>query len=454
MAKPQSKTDKNAHFACVHYAGIVSYNVTGWLEKNKDPVNDTVVDVLKNSANALLVHLWRDHPGQPLEAPKEEGKKKKKGGGGKTVSSVFLADLVRLMATLHATEPHFIRCIVPNTHKKPLEVETPLIMHQLTCNGVLEGIRICMRGFPNRMLYPDFKARYQILGAAEIANATDNKTGAYALLDKIEFSRERYRLGHTKVFFRAGALAGLEEARDEIVLKLVRYLQGQCFKHIKGKVYQKRYDQRELMKVVQRNFRKYQSLRNWGWFIIIQKTKPLIGQINLEEELRMLEEKAENTWGEYKKQVDTKAKLEEENVSAKEEIKALMKQLESEQGNLSQYTEKQAKMSAQKADMEVQLSDAGKKLAQMEVARQEETAVKKALEADNMVIKKDIEDLELAIQKLEQEKTNRDHIMRSLNDEIANQDEVINKLNKEKKHAGESSAKSAEDLQSAEDKVS
>merc|ERR1712228_171297 len=128
FAKPQSKTDKNAHFACVHYAGIVSYNVTGWLEKNKDPVNDTVVDVLKNSANALLVHLWRDHPGQPLEAPKKEGKKKKKGGGAKTVSSVYLVQLAELMGTLHSTEPHFIRCIVPNTHKQPLETECPLIM--------------------------------------------------------------------------------------------------------------------------------------------------------------------------------------------------------------------------------------------------------------------------------------------------------------------------------------
>merc|ERR1712062_553523 len=64
FAKPQTKTDKNAHFAVIHYAGTVSYNVTGWLEKNKDPVNDTVVDCLKRSGNALLVHLWRDHPGQ------------------------------------------------------------------------------------------------------------------------------------------------------------------------------------------------------------------------------------------------------------------------------------------------------------------------------------------------------------------------------------------------------
>merc|ERR1711997_1137162 len=112
-------------------------------------------------------------------------KKKKKGGGAKTVSSVYLVQLNDLMHTLHSTEPHFIRCIVPNTHKQPGGVEPELIMHQLTCNGVLEGIRICMRGFPNRMLYPDFKSRYQILGAAEIANAKDNKEGVYALMDKI-----------------------------------------------------------------------------------------------------------------------------------------------------------------------------------------------------------------------------------------------------------------------------
>ena len=147
--KPQSKTDKNAHFAISHYAGIVSYNVTGWLEKNKDPVNDSVVEILKSTSSVpLLVHLWRDHPGQPTTAPKDDGKKKKK-GGGKTVSSVYLVSLIELMSTLHSCEPHFVRCLVPNTHKKPGDVEPPLIMHQLTCNGVLEGIRICMRGFPN-----------------------------------------------------------------------------------------------------------------------------------------------------------------------------------------------------------------------------------------------------------------------------------------------------------------
>merc|ERR1719402_2120225 len=451
--KAKSETDKNAHFACVHYAGTVSYNVTGWLEKNKDPVNETVVEILKNGSNVLMVHLWRDHPGQPTEVKKDEGKKKKKGGGGKTVSSVYLVSLTELMTTLHSCEPHFVRCLVPNTHKKPGEVEPPLIMHQLTCNGVLEGIRICMRGFPNRMLYPDFKMRYAILGATEINSSSDNKVATYALMDKISFPRERYRLGHTLVFFRAGALAGLEEARDDIVIKLVRMLQGQAYKHIKTKIYEKKRDQRELIKVAQRNFRKYLAMRDWGWFVIIQKTRPLIGMPNPEEELRLLEEKANATYGVYNEKLDTKEKLLAENQIIEDEKKALLKQIESEQGNVSQYHEKQAKISAQKADLEIELIKAQDNLVKAEQQRAQVTNEKKELEQETATIKKDIADVEMVIQKLEQEKTNRDHTIKSLHDEITNQDEIINKLNKEKKHISENSAKSSEDLQGASDKV-
>merc|ERR1712036_212755 len=437
----------------IHYAGIVSYNVTGWLDKNKDPVNDTVADILKNGSNELMKVCWADHPGQPLEAPKEEKKKKKK-GGGKTVASVYLVQLAELMTTLHSTEPHFIRCIVPNTHKQPLVVETELIMHQLTCNGVLEGIRVCMLGFPNRMLYRDYKARYQVLGAEILATAASDKDGVFALMDKIAFEREKFRCGHTMVFFRAGALAALEEARDGIVLKLVRWLQGEAFGRIRRRAYQKKADQRELMKVIQRNFRKYMVLRSWGWFVIIQKTKPLVGQQNPEQELAELEEKANAKYGAYEDALKTKARLQEENVAAKEEIQALIKQFEAEQGNMSQYTDRQAAATAEKTRLEGVLVETGNLLVQMQQSREDATGEKKELEAENMVIKKDIEDLELAIQKLEQEKTNRDHNIRSLNDEIANQDEVINKLNKEKKHVAENNPKAAEDLQSAEDKVS
>merc|ERR1711876_58580 len=378
MAKAKSATDPHAHFAIIHYAGTVSYNVTGWLDKNKDPVNDTVVDVLKRGTCELMKTVWADHPGQ--SAPPDEGKKKKKKGGGKTVSSVYLVQLAELMGTLNITEPHFIRCIVPNTHKKPLETECPLIMHQLTCNGVLEGIRVCMLGFPNRIRYCDYKMRYMILGASHLANASNDKEGVKSLMTAINFEAEKYRCGHTMVFFRAGALAALEEARDGIVLKLVRWMQGEVYGRVKRAAFQKKSDQRELMKVIQRNFRKYMTLRTWGWFIIIQKTKPLVGQCNPEQELAMLEELAITKFGAYEEQLKTKAKLGEENELIKEETKALIKQIEVEQGNLSQYTDQQDRALKLKADFENQLVAAGQKLVQMEEERIAATADKKVLE--------------------------------------------------------------------------
>merc|ERR1719150_1929104 len=230
-------------------------------------------------------------------------------------------------------------------------------------------------------------------------------------------------------------------------------IQGEVLKRVRGRAYAQKRDQRELIKVAQRNFRKYMSMREWGWFIIIQKTRPLVGMPNPEEELRLLEEQANAVYGKYEEQVKTKERLLEENETIKEEKKALLGQLEKKQGNLSVYHEKQAKCTAQIAGLETDLAAAQEKLVQREAARQDAMQDKKVLEQEVVAIKKDIDDINVAIQKLEQEKTNRDHTIKSLNDEIANQDEVINKLNKEKKHISENAAKSQEDLQVAEDKV-
>jgi len=159
--KPAKPGCIEAHFAIVHYAGTVPYNITNWLEKNKDPLNDTVVDQFKKGNNALVCEIFADHPGQ--SGGKEEaggkGGKRGKGSGFQTVSALYREQLNGLMRTLNSTSPHFIRCIIPNETKSPGVIDSHLVMHQLTCNGVLEGIRICRKGFPNRMIYPDFKYR-------------------------------------------------------------------------------------------------------------------------------------------------------------------------------------------------------------------------------------------------------------------------------------------------------
>merc|ERR1712109_71218 len=130
-----------------------------------------------------------------------------------------------------------------------------------------------------------------------------------------------------------------------------------------------------------------------------------------------------------------------------------MGQLAEEQGNISVYTDRQTKATATKVQAEGELKEAQAVLSSEESSRVALAAEVKAHSGSVGVVKKEIEDIELAITKVEQEKGNRDHTIKVLQDEIAEQDEVINKLNKEKKHLSATQAKSAEDLIAAEEKV-
>merc|ERR1719206_1658166 len=104
-------------------------------------------------------------------------------------------------------------------------------------------------------------------------------------------------------------------------------------------------------------------MRDWGWFIIIQKTRGLIGLPNPEEELRLLEEKANATYGEYQAALNTTANLEGQMGDLKDGISALLKRLSEEQGNISVYTDRQAKALTVKGETEVELAAQQKVLA-------------------------------------------------------------------------------------------
>merc|ERR1712156_1247189 len=425
LKKQPGSKDKNAHFALAHYAGIVNYNITDWLTKNKDQCNDTVVDQLKKCDNQLVVYLFRDHPGQPEEVVKE--KKKGKDAGPKTfktVSSAFRAQLDALLTTLNSTDPHFIRCIVPNNHKTPLLLDSALVMHQLTCNGVLEGIRICRRGFPNRTVYLDFKHRFIIIKPKEVyACGTDLKAAAKVILESIESVNDRWRLGHTKVFFRAGTVGTIEEVRDECIKAILNYIQALCRGYLGRKQYKIEMFKKSMIPVMQRNFKKYLFFRDWTWFYLLNATKRFIGQEDVEAVIAKLEEEAAIACSAYDKEVTERDRLNGEITQMTQDKKDMLHQIEQEQGDLSSYQKDLATATTAKAE---------KKLADTEAKRNDMMDKKRKFENDLSSFRKDIDDLNMSIQKADQEKTNRDHTIRNLNDEIAHQDELINKLTKEK----------------------
>ncbi|XP_049529676.1 myosin heavy chain, muscle isoform X18 [Anopheles darlingi] len=451
--RPPKPGCQAGHFAIGHYAGCVSYNITGWLEKNKDPLNDTVVDQFKKGTNALVVEIFADHPGQSADPAASKGGRGKKGAGFATVSSSYKEQLNNLMTTLKSTQPHFVRCIIPNEMKTAGVVDAHLVMHQLTCNGVLEGIRICRKGFPNRMMYPDFKLRYLILAPAAMQAESEGKKAAEKCFEAIGLDPDSYRIGHTKVFFRAGVLGQMEEFRDERLSKIMSWMQAWCRGYLSRKEFKKMQEQRVSLEIVQRNLRKYLKLRTWAWWKLWQKVKPLLNVSRVEDQIAKLEEKATKAQEAFEKEEKMRKELEALNSKLLAEKTALLDSLSGEKGALQEYQEKAAKLTAQKNDLENQLRDTQERLAQEEDARNQLFQTKKKLEQEIGGQKKDAEDLELQIQKIEQDKASKDHQIRNLNDEIAHQDELINKLNKEKKMQGEVNQKTAEELQAAEDKV-
>ncbi|XP_074106347.1 myosin heavy chain isoform X12 [Cotesia typhae] len=452
--KPPKPGQQAAHFAIGHYAGNVPYNITGWLEKNKDPLNDTVVDQFKKSSNKLLIEIFADHPGQSGDGGKDaKGGRGKKGGGFSTVSSSYKEQLNNLMTTLRATQPHFVRCIIPNEMKQAGVIDSHLVMHQLTCNGVLEGIRICRKGFPNRMMYPDFKLRYMILAPQAMTEETDPKKAAQKCFDACGLDPDLYRIGHTKVFFRAGVLGQMEELRDERLSKIVSWMQAYMRGYLARKDFKKLQEQRLALQVVQRNLRRYLKLRTWPWWKLWQKIKPMLNATRIEDELAELQERARTAQENFEREEKMRKELEVLNAKLLTEKTDLLRQLDGEKGSLTEYQERAIKLAAQKMDLESQLLDVSERLQQEEDTRNNLFQNKKKLDQEISGLKKDIEDLELAIQKSEQDKATKDHQIRNLNDEIAHQDELINKLNKEKKNQSEINQKTAEELQAAEDKV-
>merc|ERR1712142_696011 len=192
------------HFEIWHYAGVVGYNVTDWLQKNKDPLNNSVVALFKASELPTLRELWASYT-SPDEAAKSggggKGGKRQKGGSFQTVSALHRESLGRLMTNLRSTQPHFVRCIIPNEIKKPGYMEWNLVLHQLRCNGVLEGIRICRKGYPSRVMYEEFAKRYVILHAAakKDDDFCDWKAQSKEICAGIELEDWKHKFGHTKL---------------------------------------------------------------------------------------------------------------------------------------------------------------------------------------------------------------------------------------------------------------
>ncbi|CCH61296.1 hypothetical protein TBLA_0E02420 [Henningerozyma blattae CBS 6284] len=242
-------------FVVSHYAIDVAYDTEGFIEKNRDTVSDGHLEVLRASTNQTLLNILntmdrKNNEDDTSKSKTDDFKGKKLVGRAAakkpTLGSMFKKSLVELMTTINSTNVHYIRCIKPNNEKEPWKFDNLMVLSQLRACGVLETIRISCAGFPTRWTFNEFVLRYYFLLSSDkwihiFQNQDTTETDIIDLCKKILHETvkdsQKYQIGNTKIFFKAGMLAYLEKLRSDKMHQSSVLIQ----KNIRAKHYRKKY---------------------------------------------------------------------------------------------------------------------------------------------------------------------------------------------------------------------
>eukprot|EP00013_Stygamoeba_regulata_P023768 CAMPEP_0177647334 /NCGR_PEP_ID=MMETSP0447-20121125/10243_1 /TAXON_ID=0 /ORGANISM="Stygamoeba regulata, Strain BSH-02190019" /LENGTH=1221 /DNA_ID=CAMNT_0019149909 /DNA_START=85 /DNA_END=3750 /DNA_ORIENTATION=- len=196
------KLTQEEAFIVRHFAADVCYQTTGFLEKNNDTLHSDLLLLMSNKAGDFVGELFNGGGIAGSDQPRSRFG---------TLSGTFLSGISDLMARLSTTSSNFIRCINPNELMKPALINAPACMTQLRCSGMLEALVIMQAGYPTRCLFTDLHARYYDLMPKEISRLKP-RTFCEALLVALDLEGGKdFQMGLSRVFFRAGKLAFMED---------------------------------------------------------------------------------------------------------------------------------------------------------------------------------------------------------------------------------------------------
>ncbi|GAA5913385.1 myosin 1 [Sporobolomyces salmoneus] len=426
-------------FTVSHYAGKVEYRTDGWLNKNRDPLNDNITSLLSRSSDSYVSSLFSEYaeaeaaaanPVSSFGGPRARVRK----GAFRTVGQRHKEQLAVLLQQLGETQPHFVRCIVPNLYKSPSSIDVPLVLDQLRCNGVLEGIRIARLGYPNRLPFSEFRRRFEILAApGSIPKGfIDGSQACSTILSGLQLDPQSYRLGLTKVFFKAGILAELEERRDEYLGAIVTKIQAACRKYVGRRQAKKVLHRAQAVRTLQRNARIYIQLRDWPWWPLFQRVRPLLAAARSDDELRRKEAELAQAKERAEKEEMERARLQQ-----------LQEELEQNQATMQR-------------ELAAERSLAEEKEALLLESKNRELVLQEALKAAEL----DVETTDRQLDRAMEAKKDVERRLTELNDAYANQNKLVETLQqaqatwkaKEAELASQTSVKTAEWDKMLEDK--
>ncbi|KAM9225901.1 myosin-14 isoform 2-T2 [Dugong dugon] len=456
--RPRQLRDQ-ADFSVLHYAGKVDYKANEWLMKNMDPLNDSVAALLHQSTDRLTAEIWKDVEGiVGLEQVNSLGDGPTGGrprrGMFRTVGQLYKESLSRLMATLSNTNPSFVRCIIPNHEKRAGKLEPRLVLDQLRCNGVLEGIRICRQGFPNRILFQEFRQRYEILTPNAIPKGfMDGKQACEKMIQALELDPNLYRVGQSKIFFRAGVLAQLEEERDLKVTDIIVSFQAAARGYLARKAFQKRQQQQSALRVMQRNCAAYLKLRHWQWWRLFTKVKPLLQVTRQDEVLQARAQELQKVQELQLQSARQVGELQDRLLQLEEERTRLAEQLRAETELCNEAEEMRGRLAGRKQELELVVSELEARVGEEEECSRQLQTEKKRLQQHIQELETHLEAEEGARQKLQLEKVTTEAKLKKFQEDLLLLEDQNTRLGKERKLLEERLAEFSSQAAEEEEKV-
>uniref|UniRef100_A0A8C3AL05 Myosin, heavy chain 14, non-muscle n=1 Tax=Cyclopterus lumpus TaxID=8103 RepID=A0A8C3AL05_CYCLU len=481
-----------ADFSIIHYAGKVDYKAHNWLVKNMDPLNDNVASLVHQSSDHFVSELWKEGKTgllsrsftticskslkrhAPCFGPVDRivgldqvssgensgpvnfgasGLKTKK-GMFRTVGQLYKESLTKLMATLRNTNPNFLRCIIPNHEKRAGKLSPNLVLDQLRCNGVLEGIRICRQGFPNRIPFQEFRQRYEILTPNAIPRTfMDGKQASELMIRALELDHNLFRVGQSKVFFRAGVLAHLEEERDLKITDTIIRFQSASRGYLARKSFIKKQQQLSALRVMQRNCSAYLKLRNWQWWRLFTKVKPLLQVTRQDEEIQVRESELQKAKDNLTQVEQDYTDLDKKHAQLIEEKSVLADQLQAEAELFAEAEEMRARLASRKQELEEVIGELESRLEEEDERAVQFTNEKKRMQQNVQDLEEQLEEEESARQRLMLEKVTLETKVKSLETDLLNAGEQRDRLSKEKKQLEERMSEVTDQLTEEEEKT-
>ncbi|CAD7667603.1 unnamed protein product [Nyctereutes procyonoides] len=430
---PLLRSSKPHHFLLGHSHGTnwVEYNVSGWLSYTKqNPATQNAPRLLQDSQKKIISNLFLGRAGgttvlsgsiagleggSQLALRRATSMRKTFTMGMAAVKKKSLCIQIKLQVdalidTIKKSKLHFVHCFLPvaegwageprsassrrvsssseldlpsgdHCEAGLLQLDVPLLRAQLRGSRLLDAMRMYRQGYPDHMVFSEFRRRFDILAPHLTKKhgrnyiVMDERRAVEELLESLDLEKSSCCMGLSRVFFRAGTLARLEEQRDEQTSRNLTLFQAACRGYLARQHFKKKKIQDLAIRCVQKNIKKNKGVKDWAWWKLFTTVRPLIEVQLSEEQIRSKDEEIQQLRSKLEKVEKERNELRLSNDRLETRISELTSELTDERNtgeSASQLLDAEAaeRLRAEKEMKELQTQyDALKK--QMEVMEME-----------------------------------------------------------------------------------